>query len=95
MREHGVGGPGADNSSELLARGATNAGDAAERGQQRLPPPRADPGDVVELRPQIAERARLAVECHREAMRLVADPLDQQQRRALVRAARSRRLGRA
>ncbi len=83
IRQHGVGPFGADHARELLARGAADARDAAERGQQRLAPPRADPGDLVELRPQIARRALLPMERHREAVRLVADPLDQQQRRAL------------
>ena len=45
---------GADDPHELLARGAADAREAAERGEQRLAPPRPDPGDVVQLRPQVA-----------------------------------------
>ena len=54
-----------------------------------LPPPRADAGHVIQLRSQIAHRARLAVERDREAVRLVADALHQQQRR-IVRRQRDR-----
>ena len=71
----------ADDGRQLLARRAPHAGQAAERRQQRPPPPRPDAGHVVELRSQVAHRARLAMERHGEPVRLVADPLDEQQRR--------------
>ena len=52
--DDGVGGLGADDRRQLLARGAAHAGEAAEAGQQRLAAPRADARNLVELRPQIA-----------------------------------------
>ena len=72
---------GADGRRQLLARRAPHAGQAAERREQRAAAARSDAGHVVELRVQIAHRARAAMERHREAMRFVADPLQQQQRR--------------
>ena len=84
-----------DDGIELLARGATHGGHAAECGQQRAATARPDAWDAIELRPQIAHRSRLAVKRHGEAVRLVADALQQQERRIVLRqhdrvAARSR-----
>ena len=75
--------PGADDAHQLLARGALHPLDAAEACQQRLATPRADAGNHVELRPQVARRPRLAMEGHGETVRLVADPLQQTQRGAV------------
>src|SRR5689334_23103725 len=74
-----------DNGRQLFACRAAHAGEAAERGQQRLAPPRADARNVIELRSQIAQRPRAAVEGDREAMRFVADPLHEQPRRIVGR----------
>ena len=82
----GVGRLGADDRGQLLARGAADAGDAAEVLSSVLRRRGPTPGDVVELRAQVARRPGLAVEGDREAVRLVADALQQAQRRALGRA---------
>src|SRR6185503_14771885 len=79
--KNSVGGFRADDGRQLFASRTADAGDAAECGQQRLAPPRADARHVIELRSEIAQRPRAAVEGDGEAMRLVADPLHQQQRR--------------
>src|SRR5437868_5486937 len=84
-RKNGIGRFRADNRGQLFTRRAPHAGDAPERRQQRLAPARADARHVIELRPQIAHRARAAMERHREAMRFVADALNQQQRRIVGR----------
>jgi len=48
VREHGVGALGADHAHQVLARGSADAGHAAERGEQRLPPPRTDAAEGAE-----------------------------------------------
>ena len=53
------------------------------------------PGTSIELRSQIAHRPRAAMERHGEAVRFVADPLQQQQRGIVGGRARSDRRGRA
>ena len=88
-RKDGIGDFRADDGRQLLARRAPHAGQAAERRQQRPAAPRSDAGHVVELRSQIAHRPRAAMERHGEAVRFVANPLDQQQRR-IVGAERDR-----
>ena len=85
MRQHGVGAPGADDGGELFAVGAPDSREAAEPDQQRLAASRADAGDLIERRPQIALRARLAMEGDRKAVGFVANPLDEEQRRAVGR----------
>src|SRR5712691_12270071 len=65
---------------ELLARRAPYARHAPKRRQQCLAPSGSDAWHVVELGSQVAHRARMAMERDREAMRLVADALNQQQR---------------
>src|SRR5258708_17112027 len=77
-RKDGVRGFGPDHGGQLFARRTANAGDAAEGRQQRFATPRADAGHVVELGSQIAPRSRAPVKRDREAMRLVADALNQQ-----------------
>ena len=74
---------------QFLARGATDARQTAKLRQQRFSPARADAGHIVELRAKVAKRSRLAVKRDRKAMRLVANALDQQQRR-IVRRERDR-----
>ena len=54
MREHRVGRFRPDDANEFFARGASHAGQAAKRHQQRLASPRSDSGDAVQLRSQIA-----------------------------------------
>src|SRR4051812_25196165 len=80
-REKGKDGIGrfcADDSGKLLARGASNACETAELRQQCLASTSTDTSDFVELGTQIAHRARASVERDREAMRFVADSLNQQ-----------------
>ena len=89
MRQHGVGGLCADDPDELLARGAA---DTRRRCRTRSAAPCGAAGRCPgSRRAPTAGRAsaRLPVERDREAVRLVADPLDQEQRRALRAAARS------
>src|SRR5262245_42332941 len=68
MRQHRVGAFRPDHARQLFAGGAAHTGDAAERGEERLAPPRTDPGHDVELRAQVALRPRQAVERDGEAM---------------------------
>ncbi len=93
MCQNEVGESGTDDAQEILTGRAPHAGDAAERRQQRLAPARADAGDGIQLRPQIALGAPLTMERHREAMRLVSNPLDEEQRRALARQRNRDRAG--
>src|SRR5688572_31104671 len=79
MREERVGGLRADDAHQLLASGAADAGQASERSQEHLAAARSDAGYRIELGAQVAFRARLAVERDREAVRLVANALNQQQ----------------
>ena len=88
-RKDGIGDFRADHGRQFLARRAPHARQAAERRQQRPAPARPDARHVVELRSQIAHRPRAAMKRDREAMRFVADALDQQQRR-IVGAERDR-----
>src|ERR1051325_11108023 len=88
-RKDGIGGFRADDRRELFPRRAPNAGETAERRQQRAAAPRTDAGDEIELRSQVAHRPPLTMERDREAVRLVADALDQQQR-GIVRRQRNR-----
>src|SRR4051794_13788218 len=81
MGQHGVGTSGADDRHQLLARRSANTGKAAEGREERLAPPRPDPANHVELRLEIPLRPRQAMEGDREPVRLVADALDQQERR--------------
>src|SRR6476620_6179658 len=83
VRQHGIGPFDADHARELFACGTAHTRDAAERGQQGLAPPGADPADFVQLRSQIARLALLPMERHREAVRLIPDALDQEERGAL------------
>src|SRR5262249_28306187 len=70
-----------DDGRQLFARRPPHARETAERRQQRAPPARADAGHLVELRSEVARRAPPAMERHGEAVRLVADALNQEQRR--------------
>src|SRR6185503_13516746 len=65
---------------ELLACGSPHARQAAEALEQLPTAARANPGNPVELRSQIAFGAAQPVKGHGEAMRFVANPLQQQQR---------------
>ena len=49
---------GADHGRQFLARRAPHAREAAERRQQRLAPARSDARHIVELRSEVAHRAR-------------------------------------
>src|SRR5690606_40568622 len=85
MADDRVGHAGADHRLELLAAGPTDARHRPERGQQLTPPARADAVDIVELRPQVPLLPRLPKERDGEPVGLVANPLQQPQRRALAR----------
>ena len=74
-RKDGIGDFRAHFRGELFARRAPHARQAAERREQRPPPPRADARHVVELRVQITHRPGAPMERHREPVRLVADAL--------------------
>ena len=87
MRQDRVGASGPDDCGQLLAVRATDTGEAAERGEQRLAATGADPWNLIQLRSQVALRPRLAMERHRKPVRLVANALDEQQRRAVGRRA--------
>ena len=71
------------NALELLLARAEHALGRAEVLQQRAPPHRADALERVEERLARPRRAALAVEVEREAVRLVPDPLQQLQARAV------------
>src|SRR5262245_34232221 len=75
-RKDGIGDLLAHHRRQLLTRRAPHTREAAERRQQRLATARANPGHVVELRSQIADGPRAAVERDRESMRLVSDALN-------------------
>src|SRR5262249_30510867 len=70
----------ADDGRELFAGRAAPPREAAERREQRATPPSPDADDAVQLGAQVAHRAGAAVEGHGEPVRLVADPLDEEQR---------------
>src|SRR5262249_14056186 len=74
-----------DHGRQLFARRAAHAREAAERRQQRPAPARPDARNMIELRAQIAHRARAAMERDRESMRLVTNALHEQQRRIVLR----------
>src|SRR5438093_5119493 len=78
-RKDGIRGFRSDDRGQLFTRRSANAGERAERGQQRLAPARSDARDVVELRSQVAHRARAAMEREGKAMGFVADSLNEQQ----------------
>ena len=65
-----------------FARRPSHAGKAPESGQQRSPAPWPDAGDHIQIGSQVALRPRLPVKRDGEPMRLVADPLQEEQRRA-------------
>src|SRR5687767_12608159 len=80
MRDHRIGGLAANHARQLLTCRTTHSREAAERGQQGLAPTKTDPRNDVELRLQIPLAARLAVERHRKAVRLITNALQQPQR---------------
>src|SRR4051812_17589558 len=80
-RKDGVGDFRANRGQQLLACRTPHPGETPEAGQERAATARTDTRHVVELRLQIAHRTRLPMEGDREAVRLVSDPLDQEQRR--------------
>src|SRR5438132_676971 len=75
----------ADDGQQLFAGGAADAGEAAEGHEERAPPARADARHAVELRAEVAHAARLAVEAHCKSVRLVANRLQQPERRIVFR----------
>jgi hypothetical protein len=84
MGEHRVRAFCSNDANELLAGGAAHAGKAPKRHEERLPSARADSGDTVELRSQIAFASRMAVKRDREPVRLVSSPTDQEKRRTIL-----------
>src|SRR5918993_1114111 len=85
MGEHGIRALGADDPGEILSRRAPDARDTAEGSQQRLAPPWPNAADLVNLGPEVALRARLAMEGNRKPVCLIANALDQQECRTLLR----------
>src|SRR5580693_7944542 len=83
-RKDGIGELRADFRRQLLSRRAPDACQAAESDQERAAAARADAGNFVELRPEVAHGARAAVEGDREAVRLVSNALHEQQRRIVT-----------
>src|SRR5689334_24529149 len=79
-RKNGIRDFRADNRRQFLTRRASDAGKTAERGQERLPSARTDARHMIQFRSQVAHRPRSTVERDGEAMRLVTDLLDQQER---------------
>src|SRR5215470_1239930 len=84
-RKNGISRFCTDNRGQLFTRRAPHPCDAAEGRQERFAPARPDAGNVIELRSQIAHRPCAAVERDGEAVRFVADSLDQEQRRIVGR----------
>ena len=70
---------------QLLDARLADAGDRAEVAAQRLAPLRPDADDVVENGDEVALAAQLAVVGDGEAVRLVADALDEVERLAVAR----------
>src|SRR5262245_10120953 len=70
----------ADRAFELLARGAPDSRHTAEALEQQAPAPGTEARNAVELGSDRPLAARGAMERDREAMRLVADALEQQKR---------------
>ena len=84
MLEHPLGEPGGEtrHGGELGHRGGLHPGEAAEPLQQQPPPVRPHTGDVEQLRRDRPLGAALPVVGQPEAMRLVADALQQPERGA-------------
>ena len=80
------------SSSRVARRTPARLPKAVSSAFRRLGPM---PDNHVQIRSQVALRPRLPVERHGEPVRLVADPLDEQQRRALARQRDRHRRGRA
>ena len=85
----------ARDAFELLLARREQPLDRAEVPQQRAPPRRPDAGEVVEDRLASRALAALPVEAEREAVRLVADPLQQLEPGRVRGRARSARAVRA
>ena len=71
------------HARQFLDAGLAQLRDAAEMAQELLRGARADAGDFVEFARKSALRAALAVKGHGEAVRFVADLLDQVQQRRM------------
>src|SRR4051812_41690218 len=79
--DHGVRRFCSDNGGELVTAGAPHARHGSKFCEELLPPAWPDAIHIVECGVQIAGGARLAMEGHGEAMRLIANSLDESQRR--------------
>src|SRR5262245_45977869 len=79
----GLGAGYALNGFELGERGGADALQASERGEQRLRGLRADAGDVEETRAQALAAVDARLEAHGDAVRFVARPSEEEERRAL------------
>src|SRR6185295_17242658 len=93
LREHAPAEGRAERGLQLLLRRLAHLLQAAEAGEQQLAPPGADAGQLVELAVQGARVAAAPVAGDGEAVRLVADLL--QQAEAVVVAPEPQRLGRS
>jgi hypothetical protein len=85
MGEDGVRELRANHLGQLLAGGAAHTGHASKRGQQRLTASWTDARYGIQLRLQITFGPREPMEGDGKPMRLVADALNQQERRAFRR----------
>src|SRR5688572_24985806 len=83
ISQHRVGGFGADDARQFLARGAPHAGEAPEGDKQGSPAARSNTRHAVQLRPEIAHASGLAMEADGESMRFVANLLHEPQRRII------------
>src|SRR5262245_35004367 len=83
-RKNRIGDFASHRRGQLFARGPADSGQAAKLGEQRAAAPWTNARNVVERGMQIAHRTRFAVERDREPMGLVANLLQQQQRRVVL-----------
>src|SRR3954453_19525951 len=77
-RKDGIGEFGANHRRQFLSCRASHAGKAPECRQQQTTSARAHAGNEIELRTEVSHRPCLAMEGHRETVRFVTDPLNEQ-----------------
>src|SRR4051812_6638791 len=85
MAQHGFGRLRADKGCQFFAAGTSDPRDGSKRRQQLLAPAWPDAWNVVERGTQVAHPARSPMKREGETVRLVANPLNQEQRRVLAR----------
>ena len=79
ISEHALCLRASDDSGELFQAGVAQSGDAAKFPEKLLRGAGANPRYIQEFAVQLAGRAPLPMERHGEAMRLVANLLDEMQ----------------